>query len=96
MKHVVANLLSKDHSVATGLLIALAVWTLTRLVDGVTGTGTIEYDTQYSTITQDGKPVSRVEVTLTNLSCPRLNWNAQGSTGSPRLAPLSKRRLDVP
>jgi hypothetical protein len=66
---VIASLLSDKQSIATGLMIALIVWTVTRLVDGITNSGTIEYDTVYTDTTlANGQPAKRIEVTLTNLS----------------------------
>jgi hypothetical protein len=61
--------MSKEHSIATGMLIALAAWTLTRLVDGVTQGGTIEYAATYAQVaTGDHRPGSKITLTLTNLS----------------------------
>jgi hypothetical protein len=66
---LIAGLLSDKQSVATGLMIALMVWTLTRLVDGILSTGTIEYRTVYSSATlANGTAGNKIEVTLTNLS----------------------------
>jgi hypothetical protein len=66
---VLTGLLGKEHSIGTGLLIALLVWTLTRLVDGVTIGGTIEYDTTFSRATlANGQSGMAVSVVLTNLS----------------------------
>jgi len=60
---------AKDHSFATGLLLALLVWTLTRIVNGVASSGTIEYDIAYSpSVLADGRNGTLVSVTLTNLS----------------------------
>jgi hypothetical protein len=38
------GLLSKDKSLATGLILGFMAWTLMRLVDGIASNGTIEYD----------------------------------------------------
>jgi|SRR5262245_4930923 len=66
---LIAGLLSDKQSVATGLLIALVIWTLTRLVEGILSTGTIEYRTVYSPAQlAGGASGTKVEVTLTNLS----------------------------
>ncbi len=63
------GLMSKEHSVGTGLLLGLAVWTLTRLVDNVTQAGTIEYQSRYRTVSlANGQTTSELEVRLTNLS----------------------------
>jgi hypothetical protein len=65
----VVGMLSKERSLATGLLIALAAWTLTRLVDGIAGSGTIEYAISYSPATlADKRPGTKIDVRLTNLS----------------------------
>jgi hypothetical protein len=83
---VVAGLLSREHSVATGLLIALTVWTLTRLVDGITGSSTVEYDVRYTTTAlADGERVSRVEVTLTNLADDETLTGLTAAVSDPRL-----------
>ena len=66
---VSVGLMSKEHSVGTGLLLGLAVWTLTRLVDSVTQGGTIEYQSNYRTVSVGaGHTMSEIEVRLTNLS----------------------------
>jgi len=66
---LIAGLLSDKQTIATGLLIGLIVWTLTRLVDGILATGTIEYQTVYSPAKLDnGMDGTKIEVTLTNLS----------------------------
>lgn len=66
---VIDGLLSKDRSVATGLVLALAVWTLTRLADGVLDHATIEYDASYvHDVSTQGALSSRFDVVLTNLS----------------------------
>ena len=66
---MIAGLLSDKQTIATGLLIGLIVWTLTRLVDGILATGTIEYQTVYSPAKLDnGMDGTKIEVTLTNLS----------------------------
>src|SRR5258708_25150703 len=60
---------AKDHSFATGLLLALLVWTLTRIVNGIAESGTIEYDVAYSpSVLADGRSSSTITVTLANLS----------------------------
>jgi hypothetical protein len=64
-----AGLLTDKQSIATGLLIGLMVWTVTRLVDGITSSGTIEYAVAYNDARlADGRPAKQAEVTLTNLS----------------------------
>jgi hypothetical protein len=66
---VISGLLSEQQSVATGLMMGLVIWTLTRLVDGVLGTGTIEYQISHSPTTlASGTPGTEIRVTLTNLS----------------------------
>jgi hypothetical protein len=66
---LIAGLLSEKQTIATGLLIGLIAWTVTRLVDGILGTGTIEYQTVYSPAKLDnGMDGTKIEVTLTNLS----------------------------
>lgn len=63
------GLLRKEQSIATSVLIGLIIWTLTRLVDGIATSGTIEYDIDVSADTlKDGTPASLIEVGLTNLS----------------------------
>ena len=83
---VLAGLLGKEHSVVTGLLIALTVWTLTRLVDDVTGRSPIEFDARYmETELKGGEVVSRVEVTLVNLSADETLTDVQAAISDPRL-----------
>lgn len=66
---LIFGLLSKEQSIATGLLLSLLIWTLTRVVDGITKSPTIEYDVRYnSTVMADGSKASSVTVGLTNLS----------------------------
>jgi hypothetical protein len=68
-RRIVSGLFSEKKSIATALMIGLLIWTLTRLADGVTGSGTIEYKTVYSPATlKDGTKGQQIEVTLTNLS----------------------------
>ena len=65
----VVGMLSKEKSLATGVLLALILWTVTRLVDVVTGNLTIEYDVRYTpAVFADGRKGTKIEVTLTNLS----------------------------
>lgn len=86
LARLAAGLLSREHSVATGLLIALTVWTLTRLVDDVTGSSTVEYDAQYMPATlPSGEAVSKVEVTLTNLSSDETITDLSAALSDPRL-----------
>jgi hypothetical protein len=81
-----AGLLSEKQSIATGLLIGLVLWTVTRLVDGITGSGTIEYDTVYTpTIRANGQPGTKIEVTLTNLSSDTTVTTLQVSINDPYL-----------
>lgn len=69
MSPFLRGLLSKDNSFATGLLLGLLVWTFTRIADGITGSGTIEYDVTYAATTlKDGRAGALVSVVLTNLS----------------------------
>jgi hypothetical protein len=69
MHRLLTGLLGKDQSIATGLLIGLIIWTLTRLVDGVTTSGSIEYSTKYSSASlANGAQGERMDVRLTNLS----------------------------
>jgi hypothetical protein len=75
-----AALASDKQSVATGLVIGLIIWSLTRLVDTVTGSPTIEYDTQISpTVLADGSAGYKVDVTLTNLSHDTVIRNLRAS-----------------
>jgi hypothetical protein len=69
------------------LLIALTAWTLTRLVDGVTSNNTIEYDTLYTPAKlASGEAVSKVEVTLTNLSSDETVTDLTAAVSDPRFA----------
>jgi hypothetical protein len=83
---VMAGLLSEKQSIATGLLIGLIVWTMTRLVNGVTASGTIEYATVYSPTTlADGQSATKIDVTLTNLSRDTTVTHLQVSINDPYL-----------
>lgn len=69
MRRVLAGLLAKDQSFGTGILLALLVWTLTRVVNEVVGPATIEYAVSYSPIQLDGGGEGAMVVAdLTNLS----------------------------
>jgi hypothetical protein len=69
LRRVRAGLVSDKQSIATGLLIALILWTVTRLADGITGSGTIEYETVVTPATlATGGSANEIAVTLTNLS----------------------------
>jgi hypothetical protein len=69
IQRISAGLFSEKKSIATALLIGLLLWTLTRLADDVTGSGTIEYKTVYSPATlNNGTNGKQIEVILTNLS----------------------------
>lgn len=69
IRRLALGLLRKEQSVATGLLIGLIIWTVTRLVDGIATSGTIEYDTDLSAAAlKDGRAASLMNVVLTNLS----------------------------
>jgi hypothetical protein len=69
IQRISAGLFSEKKSIATALLIGLLLWTLTRLADDVTGSGTIEYKTVYSPATlNNGTKGKQIEVILTNLS----------------------------
>jgi hypothetical protein len=61
--------LSKDASIAAGVLLALIIWSLNRLVDGVTGTAAIEYSQSVSTdkTVADGSR-QMFELAIANLS----------------------------
>jgi hypothetical protein len=86
---LLAGLLGKEQSIATGLLLALTIWTVTRLVDGITGSGTIEYDTVYSPSTlASGEPAVKVEVTLANLSSDTAINNLQVLIADPDVKPI--------
>jgi hypothetical protein len=77
-------LLSKDKSLATGLILGFMAWTLMRLVDGIAANGTIEYDIANSPATlADGRAGQRVRVTLTNLSADTALTNLQASIAAP-------------
>jgi hypothetical protein len=79
-----AGLLRKEQSISTGLFIGLLIWTVTRLVDGITGSGTIEYHTAYSETTlASGRPATKIDVTLTNLSTDTAVSNLQASISDP-------------
>jgi hypothetical protein len=74
------GLLSKDKSLATGLILGFMAWTLMRLVDGIASNGTIEYDIANSPATlADGRPGYVVRVTLTNLSADTALTNLKAS-----------------
>src|SRR5262245_18703686 len=69
IKGMLAGFLAEKQSVGTGVILALIAWTLTRLVDGITGSGTIEYDVSFAPATlASGEPGDRIEVELSNLS----------------------------
>lgn len=69
IQRISSGLFSEKKSIATALLIGLLLWTLTRLADDVTGSGTIEYKTVYSPATlNNGTKGKQIEVILTNLS----------------------------
>ena len=62
------GLLSKDKSLATGLILGFMAWTLLRLVDNIAANGTIEYAIANSPATlADGRSGYLIRVTLTNL-----------------------------
>ncbi|HWH40548.1 MAG TPA: hypothetical protein VNU21_11965 [Usitatibacter sp.] len=66
---LMTGLRAKDQSLATGLLLALLVWTLTRIANGIAGAATIEYDIEYTpTVLRDGREGVIVSATLVNLS----------------------------
>src|SRR2546421_9787577 len=66
---LLAGLLGKDQSVATGLLIGIIIWTLTRLGDAVTRSGSIEYAVKYSRATiANGTAGNKMENRLTHPS----------------------------
>lgn len=90
-----AGLLGERHSIATGLLIALILWTLTRLVNEITGSGTLEYDVQISdTELADGSAGQKVEVTITNLSHDTVITNLQASISGSQQLTFSSNRTD--
>lgn len=69
LKRFVRGLFSKDHSFATGLLLALLIWSLTRIVDGVSHSSTIEYDISVAPDhLKDGRVAEAMSITLSNLS----------------------------
>lgn len=69
VRRFVGGLLRKEQSLATSALIGLIIWTLTRLVDGIATSGTIEYDIDISSdILRNATAASLIEVELTNLS----------------------------
>jgi len=78
------GLLSKDKSLATGLILGFMAWTLMRLVDGITSNGTIEYDIAHSpTSLADGRDGYLIRVTLTNLSADTPLTNLKASIAAP-------------
>lgn len=86
IRRLVRGLLRKEQSVATGLLIGLIIWTVTRLVDGIAASGTIEYDTDFSaTALNNGKPAWLMSVVLTNLSTDTPVTNLEVSIADPYL-----------
>jgi hypothetical protein len=61
--------LSKEKSLATGVVLAFIAWTLTRLVDGITAYNTLEYDvTQKPSSLADGRAGYTYQVLFTNLA----------------------------
>jgi hypothetical protein len=75
---------SSDKSLATGIVLALIAWSVTRLVDGVTTTGTLEYDTTISpTKLAEGQPGSLILVKLSNLSGDTLLTNLEATLSDP-------------
>ena len=77
------GLLSRDKSLATGLILGFMAWTLMRLVDGITANGTIEYDIVNSPATlADGRAGHVVRVTLTNLSADTALTNLKASVAA--------------
>jgi len=78
------GLLSKDKSLATGLILGFMAWTLMRLVDGIASNGTIEYDIANTRATlADGRAGHLVRVTLTNLSADTALTNLKASIAAP-------------
>jgi hypothetical protein len=78
------GMLSREKSLATGLVIGLFAWTLTRLVSGITESGTIEYATRVTRATlADGRAGSRIKVRLSNLSHNTAVTNLQASISDP-------------
>ena len=60
---------STDQSLGTGLVIGLFIWTLTHLIDTVTGNGTVEYAVEYLNATRsNGQHAYQISVRVTNLS----------------------------
>ncbi|TCW78851.1 hypothetical protein C5O80_31770 [Burkholderia sp. SRS-46] len=69
LRRFMSGLLSKDASVAAGIVLGLVVWTLTRIVNEVVDSPTVEYDVSYSAATvANGQAGARIMVALTNLS----------------------------
>ena len=69
MATVLQAMLSKDHSFGTGIVLALLVWTLGRLVDSITGGSVLEYEIVTGPAALvDGQPVTQLGLTMTNLS----------------------------
>ncbi len=82
---ILSGLFSEKKSIATALMIGLLLWTLTRLADDVTGSGTIEYETVYKPATlKSGQPGKQMEVTLTNLSKDTAINGLQATIHDPR------------
>ena len=78
------GLLSKDKSLATGLILGFMAWTLMRLVDGIAANGTIEYDiTNTPAKLADGRAGYLVHVTLSNLSADTALTNLKASIAAP-------------
>lgn len=84
LKRALAGLFHKQESVATSLLIGLIIWTITRLVDGIATSGTIEYDIEItSTTLANGTAGHLIEVVLTNLSTDTPVTDLQVSIADP-------------
>ena len=78
------GLLSRDKSLATGLILGFMAWTLMRLVDGIAANGTIEYDIANSPATlADGRDGYLIRVTLTNLSADTALTDLKASIAAP-------------
>ena len=78
------GLLSKDKSLATGLILGFMAWTLMRLVDGIAANGTIEYVIVNNPATlADGRAGQVIRVTLTNLSADTALTNLKASIAAP-------------
>jgi len=78
------GLLSRDKSLATGLILGFMAWTLMRLVDGIAANGTIEYDIANSPAKlADGRDGHVVRVTLTNLSADTALTDLKASIAAP-------------